>query len=173
MYLIVAIRTITYMKQLYQYTAKTMNVKYVYKCIAEGIQFGARLIHTRTIKKSTRKLQLGSNTTSNSNELNKEFKNNHLINNNEFSTTNTTASGDDLSLFASCIESIDPDHFGCCDVSYWEVSKTLAFYWVYMWSMCILCGFFHVLSELLNYISTMAVLYCCTSNTTILYYTMV
>ena len=142
MYLIVAIRTITYIKQLQQYTAKQMNVKYVYKCIAEGIQFGARLIHTRTIKKSTRKLQLGSNTSNNNNELNKEFKNNHHINNNEFSTTNTTASAVDLSLFASCIENIDPDHFGCCDVSYWEVSKTLAFYWVYMWSMCIFRGFY-------------------------------
>lgn len=121
MYLVVAMRTHAYLKHLRQATGQQTNPAHIQSCITEGIMFGARLIYTRTARKSCRKLHLGSSASQYHGGVGNE-EDEHL-----------SPSAVDLRLFSECVESFEPDCFGSCVVTVHEV-RALA--WCYFIFCC-------------------------------------
>ena len=127
MYLIVAMRTYAYVRHLRQILPNVRNDNYLCRSIVEGVMFGARLINTRTVKKSLRKLVMGSAAHA------QKFANflhhpvaRHLTGSNHIGdsmrSNDTSMSGEeDFGLFAQCVESLDPESFGQCAVTLQEV----------------------------------------------------
>lgn len=60
MFLVTALRTVTYLKRIRHAYRQRLRVDFVKKCIREGILFASRLIHIRTNRKISRKLQMNS-----------------------------------------------------------------------------------------------------------------
>jgi hypothetical protein len=122
MYLIVAMRTFAYIKQLRRVYPAVRNDRHLERCINEGVTFGARLISTRTLKKTTRRMELGA-----------AEEDDHVAQHDRRRRSggsgvegSSDSSGDavDMALFAQCVETTDPECFGSCAVTFSEVRHT-------------------------------------------------
>eukprot|EP01032_Pedospumella_encystans_P018125 gene18125-20641_t len=128
MYLIVAMRTYAYVRHLRQVLSNVRNDNYLCRSIVEGVMFGARLINTRTVKKSLRKLVMGSaaHAQKYANFLHHPVARHPTGSSNagdSMRSNDTSTSGEeDFGLFAQCVESLDPESFGQCAVSLQEAN---------------------------------------------------
>lgn len=139
MYLIVAMRTYAYIRHLRQVLPNVRNDSNVCASIVEGVMFGARLINTRTVRKSLRKLVMGSAAHAQRYSYLTPVDANSKTagaQRNTNSSTDASPEEEDFGLFSQCVECPDPESFGRCDVSLQEV-KTLAVLLYLYFSYCV------------------------------------